>query len=331
MDALILFASLGIVTLGAELLVRSSSIVALRAGVSALFVGLTIVGFGTSSPELSASLVATLEGNLGVSVGNVVGSNIFNVAFILALTAVVRPIRVGLAAVSRDLGVASVASLLLLLPWVLDGVIPRWLGALMFAGLLLYLAVAYRKDRAAQAAEQALAEHEVRSSLSLDEPAKAAHAWYDATPVHVLLVLGGLGLLVLGSKWFVGAAIAIAERHGIPDDVIGLTIVSVGTSLPELVTSMVAARRGNPDIAVGNVIGSCIFNVLGITGLAAVVAPQVVSPEMLRVDVPVMILVLLALVPIMRTGHSISRAEGATLLGGYGVYLAYLLFARTGG
>lgn len=330
MNFLILLASLGVVTVGAEVLVRSSSILALRAGVSALFVGLTIVGFGTSSPELSASLVATFQGNMGVSVGNVVGSNIFNVAFILALTAIVKPIRVGLSAVSRDLAVAIGASFLLLLPAVLGGVIPRWLGVLMFTGLVAYLRAAYVRDKLAQPSDQALAEHEVRSSLSLEDPARKTHAWHDSTAAHCCIVVGGLAFLVLGAKWFVGSAIAIARSYGMPEDVIGLTIVSVGTSLPELVTSVVAARRGNPDIAVGNVIGSSIFNLLGIAGISAMVAPQVVSPEMLRIDIPLMILAMLALVPIMRTGQSISRGEGVGLFLGYCAYLTYLLVERTG-
>ncbi len=331
MQVILLLASIAVITLGAEVLVRSSSIVALRAGVSALFVGLTIVGFGTSSPELSASMYATVNGNMGVSIGNVVGSNIFNVAVILALTAAIKPIRVGLAAVRRDLGVAIGASFLLLVPWVTGGVVPRWLGAMMFLGLVVYLRAAYVADRAAKPTDATLAEHEVRSSLSLEEPARQRHAWYDATPVHLGLIAAGLGLLVLGAKWFVGSAITIAQGFGVPEDVIGLTIVSAGTSLPELVTSVVAARRGNPDIAVGNVIGSCIFNLLCIGGLCACVAPQAVSPEMLRIDIPIMILTMLALVPIMRTSHSISRGEGLALLAGYGVYLAYLLVARTGG
>jgi cation:H+ antiporter len=156
------------------------------------------------------------------------------------------------------------------------------------------------------------------------------HAWYDTTAAHCVIVVGGFALLVLGAKWFVGSAIAIARSYGMPEDVIGLTIVSVGTSLPELVTSVVAARRGNPDIAVGNVIGSSIFNLLGIAGISSMVAPQVVSPEMLRVDIPLMILTMVALIPIMRTGHSVSRGEGALLLLGYCAYLTYLLLERTG-
>lgn len=331
MNVLILLASLGVITLGAEVLVRSASIVALRAGVSALFVGLTIVGFGTSSPEMSASMVATLNGSMGVSVGNVVGSNIFNVAVILALTALIQPIRVALAAVRRDLAVAVLAAFVLLLPMALGGVVPRWLGAVMFAALVAYITAAYIGDRKAKPADETLAEHEVRSSLSIEEPAPKVRAWYDATPAHLGLIGGGLALLVFGAKWFVGSAIAIAQSFGVPEDVIGLTIVSAGTSMPELVTSIVAARRGNPDIAVGNVIGSNIFNILGIAGLCACVAPQAVSPEMLRVDIPVMIVTTLALIPIMRSGGTISRGEGAALLCGYGVYLAYLLIARTGG
>ena len=331
MQVLVLLVSLVVITVGAEVLVRSASIVALRAGVSALFVGLTIVGFGTSSPELSASMYATLEGSMGVSVGNVVGSNMFNVAVILALTALIKPIRVGLAAVKRDLAVAIFGSLLLLVPFATGGMIPRWLGAVMFGGLIVYLVTAYRKDRQAQPSEEALAEREVRSSLSLAEPPSATHEWYHSTPAHVGFIGAGLALLVFGAKWFVGSAIAIAQGYGVPEDVIGLTIVSAGTSLPELVTSVVAARRGNPDIAVGNVIGSNIFNVLGIAGLCACVAPQAVSPEMLRIDIPLMLLATIALIPIMRSGGRISRAEGGVLLLGYLAYLTYLLSARAGG
>ena len=311
MSFLILLASLGIVTLGAEVLVRSASIVALRAGVSALFVGLTIVGFGTSSPELSASLVATLNGNMGVSIGNVVGSNIFNVAFILALTAIVKPIRVGLSAVRRDLGVAIGGSFLLLLPAALGGVIPRWLGAMMFARPRR-LPRDRVPERPAGAAERPGARRARGALVALARGAGAQgpRAGTTRRPTHCGVIVGGLALLVMGAKWFVGSAITIAQGYGVPEDVIGLTIVSVGTSLPELVTSIVAARRGNPDIAVGNVIGSSIFNLLGIAGLSAMVAPQVVSPEMLRIDIPLMILAMLALIPIMRTGHSISRGEG---------------------
>ncbi len=328
MQILILLGALALVTAGAEVLVRSASVIALRAGVSALFVGLTIVGFGTSSPELSASLVATLGGNMGVSLGNVVGSNIFNVAVILALTAVIQPIRVGLSAVRRDLTVALLASTALLAVHFTDQTLPRWLGALFILGLVAYLFVAYRADRAAPREESDLAEREVRSSLAIT--AQATRPWYDATWVHLGLVGAGLALLVLGARWFVGSAIALAQGFGVPEDVIGLTIVSAGTSLPELVTSIVAARRGNPDIAVGNVIGSNIFNVLGIAGVCACVAPQSMSSEMLRIDVPLMLLATLALFPILRSGGRVSRGEGFALLTGYSAYLAYLLIARTG-
>jgi cation:H+ antiporter len=329
MDVLILLVSLGVLTAGAELLVRSSSIVALRAGVSALFVGLTIVGFGTSSPEMAASMKGTFDGNMGVSVGNVVGSNIFNVAVILALTAAIKPIRVGLSAVKRDLGVAIFASLVLFLPMALGGVIPRWLGALMFLGIVAYVGTAYFQDRSAKPKDQALAEHEVRSSLSLEEPPKPTHAWYDSTPAHIVLIVIGLALLVAGASWFVDSAVALAKSFDVPDDVIGLTIVSAGTSMPELVTSIVAARRGNPDIAVGNVIGSNIFNIFAIAGACAMVAPQTVSNEMLYVDIPIMLLSTAILVPLMKTGNQISRLEGWALLLGYGGYLTYLLVART--
>jgi cation:H+ antiporter len=330
MDVLILVVCLGVVTLGAEILVRSASIVALRAGVSALFVGLTIVGFGTSSPELAASISATLNGSSDIAIGNVVGSNIFNVAVILGLTAAIRPVRVALSAIRRDLAVAFCGSALLLVPLALDNVLPRWLGAVMFLGLVGYLTMAYRADRRAKPADQELCDHEVRSSLAIEDPPQPAKAWYDATWVHFVLIVVGLALLVFGADGFVTSAVAIAKSYGVSADVIGLTIVSAGTSLPELVTSIVAARRGNPDIAIGNVIGSNIFNALGIAGIAALVAPQVVSPAMIAVDVPVMLVSMLVLVPILGRKSYISRFEGGLLLAGYGVYLAYLLVARTG-
>jgi len=330
MDILILVVSLGVVTLGAEILVRSASIVALRAGVSALFVGLTIVGFGTSSPELAASVSATLAGSSDIAIGNVVGSNIFNVAVILALTAALRPVRVVLSTIRRDLAVAFFGSALLLVPLALDNVLPRWLGVLMFLGLVAYLTTAYRADRRANPAVQELSDHKLRSTLSIEDPPQPTKAWYDATWAHLLLIVVGLALLVFGADAFVKSAVAIAKSYGVSPDVIGLTIVSAGTSLPELVTSIVAARRGNPDIAIGNVIGSNIFNALGIAGIASMVAPQVVSPTMIAVDVPVMLLSMAVLVPILGRKSYISRFEGCLLLAGYGVYLAYLLVARTG-
>ena len=325
MQVLILVLALAAITAGAELLVRGATLLALRMGLSSLFVGLTIVGFGTSSPELGASLFATLEGSNEVSIGNVVGSNVFNIGVILGATALLRPIRVRLAAVRRDLLVALAAAAL---PWaalVWGGELPRAFGAAMVAALAVYLGMAYRTARRA-GPEEALAEQELRSTFHID-PAPRRLA--DTVGFNALLVGIGLALLFVGSRGFVLSAIALAAAMGVSELVIGLTIVSAGTSLPELVTSVVAARRGNPDLAIGNVIGSNIFNLLGILGVCAVVSPQVVPPQMLWLDLPVMFAATLALLPILRSSGAISRGEGGFLLAGYGVYLG-AMFIRGG-
>ena len=317
---LIIVVALGGVTLGAELLVRGASRLALRAGVSSLFVGLTIVGFGTSSPELGASLTATLRQSSDVALGNVVGSNLFNIGVILGLTALLQPIRVQLSAVRRDLLVATGAALV---PWLalpFAGFIPRPAGLALVALLVAYLVGAYRQARRAAAAEVQLVEQEMRP---------AHRAARGAVIRDVALVVAGLALLVLGSRGFVDAAIGIARQIGWSELVIGLTLVSAGTSLPELVTSLVAMRRGNTDIAVGNVIGSNIFNALGIVGVCATVAPQAVAWSLVIRDTPIMLAASLALLPIMRSGGRISRLEGGLLLGAYIAYVAYLIL--TGG
>lgn len=322
MDFLVLALSLVGLTAGAELLVRGASVLALRMGVSALFVGLTIVGFGTSAPELGASLYATLHGSSDVSVGNVVGSCLFNIGVILGLTALLKPVRVQLAAMRRELYIAIVAAIAPLLALTSGGVLPRWSGVVLFAGLIAFLVTSYRAARASSAQDEALATGELRSTFD-DAPAKRRArdtAWF-----NVLLVLAGLALLVVGSQFFVRASISIAQALGVSELVIGLTVVSAGTSMPELVTSIVAARRGNPDIAIGNVIGSNIFNVLGILGICAMVAPQRVHPAMLRLDIPLLVVASIVLLPMVKSGGRISRREGAMLLAGYGAYLAVLL------
>jgi cation:H+ antiporter len=226
-----------------------------------------------------------------VSLGNVIGSNLFNVAL-----------------------VASCA------PWIslgFGGVLPRWVGM-----LLVYLGWVYRAGRRAGAEEAELATAEVQTTLGIDPMAaeRPARVWG-----NVALVVVGLGLLVVGSHWCVLSAIDIARGGGVSELMIGLTIVAAGTSLPELVTSVVAAWRRNPDIAIGNILGSNIFNILGVLGVSTAVAPQTVSPHVLLIDVPLMVVATAALLPIMRTGGVISRREGGVLLGGYGLYLGILI------
>ncbi len=290
-------------------------------GLSPLFVGLTIVGFGTSSPELAASVVATLEGSTDVSVGNVIGSNIFNIGVVVGITALIHPIRAHLRALRRDLAVAVVAAAA---PWLslgFGGTLPRGAGVLLVSSLVIYLLVAYRSSRRASSQDTQMAKDELLDTVETPKLRALDQTW-----VNVVLVAGGLTLLVLGSRAFVGSALTLARAAGMSELMIGLTVVSVGTSLPELVTSIVAAGRRNPDIAVGNIIGSSIFNVFGILGISAIVRPQTLSPQILAFDVPIMVLATLALVPMIRSGGSISRLEGLLLLLGYGGYLTIVLF-----
>lgn len=320
MIALVL--SLAVVTLGAEALVRGASSLALRARVSPLFIGLTIVGFGTSTPELAASLAATSAGSSDVAIGNVVGSNIFNVAVILGLAALLRPIRIRIVALRRDLLVAILAAGVPFLSIATGGVIPRWLGVALVATLGLYLLGAYREARSQASEQQQIAKAGVQSAV-ISRP--GSPSLVDQTWIQVLLVIVGLAMLILGSRVFVDSALSVAQALGMSELFIGLTIVAAGTSMPELVTSIVAAARHSPDIAVGNVVGSNIFNILGILGITAIAAPQTVHESVLLRDAPIMLLATLALIPILRSGGAVSRWEGGLLLAGYAAYVGSML------
>ncbi len=320
MEWITLAIALAVVTLGAEALVRGASSLALRLGVSPLFVGLTVVGFGTSSPELAASVVATLGGSAGVSVGNVVGSNIFNIGVIVGITALIYPIRAQLRVIRRDLVIAIVAACAPWLSLAFSGTLPRVAGVLLVMSLLAYVTAAYRTGRRATAEEQGLAKAEVKDSLEIPRAAWLGQAW-----VNAALVVVGLAMLIVGSRYFVSSALVLAKAAGMSELLIGLTVVSAGTSLPELVTSVVAGVRRNPDIAIGNIIGSNIFNILGILGLSAIIRPQTLSADMLTFDVPVMLVATIALVPLIRSAGRISRLEGAMLLVGYCAYVTALV------
>jgi len=323
MEWLLLILSLGVVTVGAEGLVRGASKLALRMGVSPLFVGLTIVGFGTSSPELAASIVATLKGSSDVSVGNVIGSNIFNVGVIVGITALIYPIRAQLRAVRRDLAVAIAAAAVPWLSLAFGSTLPRGAGALLVSVLMAYLLFAYKSDRRASAGDVQLAKDELLDTVDIP---RSRVRFLERTWANAALVVVGLILLIGGSRVFVTSALTLARSAGISELLIGLTIVTAGTSLPELVTSVVAGARRNPDIAIGNIIGSNIFNVFGILGLSAIVRPQTLAPRVNTIDVPIMFLATLALIPIIRSDGVISRREGAILLVGYGVYLTTLVW-----
>jgi cation:H+ antiporter len=319
----LVFFLLGLVALvlGAELLVRGASRLALSFGISSLVVGLTVVAFGTSAPELAVSTQSALSGQVDIAIGNVVGSNIFNVLFILGASALITPLLVNQQLIRQEVPIMIGFSLL---AWGLaaDGGLSWRDGALLVALLLAYTAFVILQSRRAQPRE-VTAEYDEALAIPADR------GWDRHWAVQVSLVLVGLCLLVLGSHWLVDAAVRFATWLGVSELVIALTIVAVGTSLPEVATSIVAAVRGERDIAVGNVVGSNIFNLLGVIGVAALVAPRTlpVSPAMLAFDLPVMTAVAVTCLPIFFTGHLIARWEGAVFFGYYLAYTAYLVLA----
>jgi cation:H+ antiporter len=330
MDHLLpLLGGLALLALGGELLVRGAVQIAERFGVSPLLIGLTLVGFGTSMPELVASVQAALAGSPGIALGNIVGSNIANILLILGLAALVNPVAVSSAALARDGGLGVAVALLLVLLglfWMLD----RAMGVLLVAGLVAYILFAYRQERAQPADHTAAfdkaAAFEVAHPAGVHNTlASAPGAGGLALAASAALLLGGLALVVLGGGVLVEGAIGLARGFGVSEAVIGLTIVAVGTSMPELVTSLVAAFRRQSEVALGNVLGSNIYNVLGIGGVTALIAPTPVPAEIARYDAFVMLLAAVLLLFIARSGWRIGRSEGGLLVGGYAIYLLSLL------
>lgn len=308
-----------VLTLGGELLIRGASRLSVYLGLPPLVIGLTVVAYGTSAPEMAVSVQAGLRGFAHIAVANVVGSNIFNILFILGLCALILPLKVTPQLVRRDVPVMIVASLA---AWAMaaDGTIERGPALLLLAGLAVYTVITLRAGR----------RDHVRAMDEMADEINVASI-PPRTPLRILFSLGlvvvGLVLLVAGSDWFVKGAIAVARWLGVPEVIIGLTIVAAGTSLPEVAASIVAAVKGERDIAIGNAVGSNICNLLAILGVAGAVTPGglVVAPEMLRLDLPVMVGVALMCWPVFYNGHNITRRDGALMFGGYLVYTAYLV------
>jgi cation:H+ antiporter len=304
--------------LGAELMVRGASKLALTFGISPLVVGLTVVAYGTGAPEVAVSLQSALSGQPDIAVGNVVGSNMFNVLFILGLSALITPLLVDRQLIRQEIPIMVGASLLLVaLAW--DGALSRTEGVILASLLAAYTVFLIVQSRRLEA----------KASEAEADPQDSAAGWDSKLPVQILLIVAGLGLLVLGAQWLVSAAIAFATYLGVSEIIIGLTIVAIGTSLPEVATSVLAAIRGERDIAVGNVVGSNIFNILGVLGFAAVAAPAglTVAPSIIAFDLPAMVAVAIACLPIFFTGNLIARWEGAVFFALYIAYTVYLILA----
>lgn len=316
-------AGLVFLVVGAEILVRGASRLAAALGISPLVIGLTVVAFGTSAPELAVSVKAALNNQAGIAVGNVVGSNIFNVLFILGISALIIPLAVSKQLIKFDVPFMIFLSVSVLL-FALDGQFSRTEGIIWFSGLLAYIAFLFYKSR--QDSRKAAEEVDPEVAELLGDPSEK-QAWAK----NIGFIVIGLVLLVLGSRWLVDAAVTFAQYLGVSEVVIGLTIVAAGTSLPEVVTSIIAAIRGERDIAVGNVVGSNIFNIMAVLGITSIIAPAGIPVEAstIRFDIPVMIGVALACLPIFFTGQTISRSEGAVFFAYYVAYTVYLVLAAT--
>ncbi len=309
---LILALGVAILAVGADFFVKGASSVAERFGISQFVIGLVIVGFGTSTPELAVNIGAAIDGNTDIAIGNVVGSNIANVGIILALAALVAPLAVQLRMVRVELPIVIGVSLLL---WALAsmGQLVRWEGLVMLAGFGVFMAYLVKTSRDEPKTVQVEFEEE-------NPKTHRGMAWTAG-----LIVLGLVGLMG-GAHLCVGAAVSLAKMWGMSELVIGLTIVAVGTSLPELASSVMAAWRGHADIAIGNVLGSNIYNVLCVLGITSVITPlPTTAPTLMWLDIPVMIAFSVILVPMMLIGLKITRWNGALLLLGYVAYVAYLL------
>jgi len=319
MTILMFIAGLAGLVAGAELLVRGASKLALSFGISPLVVGLTIVAFGTSAPEMAVSVGAVLNGQNDIAIGNVVGSNIFNVLFVLGLSALITPLVVNIQLIRQEVPIMIGASLLLLV-FALDSRIGMVDGGMLFALLLAYTVFLIVQSRS----ESKAANDEYAAEF---KPAEKG-GWDERLPVQLGLIIIGLAFLVLGSHWLVTAAVVFAKALGVSDVVIALTIVAAGTSMPEVATSVMAAIKGERDIAVGNVVGSSTFNILGcvgLSGLAAGSAGLVIPGSVMQFDIWVMLAVALACLPVFMTGREIARWEGGVFLGYYVAYVTYLV------
>lgn len=317
MTILMFVVGLILLVLGADILVRGASKFAISFGISPLVVGLTIVAFGTSAPEVAVSVGAVLQDKTDIAIGNVVGSNIFNVLFILGVSALITPLIVNAQIIRQEVPIMIGASFLLLAVS-LDGSLSLVDGLMLFLLLVAYTTfLIYQSRKESNDTNQEYSEISTTRALS------------DHKAVQILLIIAGLALLVLGSQWLVSASVTFAKYFGVSDLVIGLTIVAAGTSMPEVATSIMAAIKGQRDIAVGNVIGSNTFNILGCLGLSAVVSGDLglqVSASVINFDLWVMIAVALACLPIFAAGNQITRMNGFVFLFYYIAYTAYLIF-----
>lgn len=299
-----------IMLVGAEGLVRGASALALRIGISPLVVGLTVVAFGTSSPELVVSIGSALDGNSDIAIGNVIGSNIGNIALILGITAIINPVKVNLQVIRREIPVMLAVTFVFVIMFY-NLSLSRLEGIILFAGIIIYITLSYYLSKK-------------ENKRALNEFEKEIPAAKGNTVKAIVFVGIGLVFLAFGSKLFVDGAVELALMLNVSEVIIGLTIVAIGTSLPELVTSALASFKNEGDIAIGNVVGSNIFNVLSILGLTAIIFP-ISTQSISTLDLVMFCLTAIILIPLARTGFILNRWEGFLLVAGYLIYIYFLL------
>lgn len=310
---------LAVLTLGAELITRGGSHLAVWIGIPPVVIGLTVVAVGTSVPELAVGIDASLQGNGALAIGNIAGTNTVNLLLILGLSAMIRQLPLHLRTLKLELPCMVVAAIMFLLLTV-DGRITRTDGiAFVTAGFLYTFAVLWSAHNERNLIRRQFAERYERD-------VQPREGWIAATAL-----LAGIAVIVLGADWFVDSAVALARIWGVSDAFIGLTVVAIGTSAPELVTTIISTLRNERDIAVGNLIGSSVYNIVFILGATALVPAQAIpAPNaLIHIDIPVMVLTTLACIPVFITGRTVSRIEGSIFVGSYASYLAYLLITRT--
>jgi cation:H+ antiporter len=314
--------SLAVLVGGAEMIVRGGGKLAGRLGISPAIIGLTIVAIGTSTPELAVGIDAVLKGNGSLAVGNIAGTNIVNILLILGLSALIRPLALRGQTLRLDLPMMVISAFALVIAaW--DGTLSRTEGIVLMAGALIYTVIIVRLARH----ESAAMKRRYRKELDIFYENHAAHGIFR----NFMVLVAGIAIVVLGADRLVDAAVTLARLAHVSDAFIGLTIVAIGTSAPELVTTIVSTIKGERDIAIGNLLGSGIYNILAILGVTCLFssAGVDVGPNLRQFDIPLMAAVTLICVPVFMSGRAISRQEGALFVAAYGAYLAYLIFTRT--
>lgn len=321
---LIFLGGLVVVVLGAEMLLRGAARLAAMLRISPIIIGLTVVSVGTSTPELAVGITAVHEGKGALAVGNIAGTNMLNILFILGLSALIRPLPTRLLSVRLDVPV-MIASALALIIMSLDGVLSSTEGALLLLGAVFYTLALVKVSQRERAALKREFSHEFGETDVGTPQGWQAGAW------NTVLLLAGMALTVLGAQLLVAGAVGLAQSFGVSEAFIGLTVVAIGTSAPELVTTLVSTFRNERDVAIGNLIGSSIYNIVVILGLTMLVASEGVdvSREILLIDLPLAALVAVACLPVFRSDRMVSRAEGGSFVVAYLLYLAMLVMLRT--